>query len=84
MQTRIFEAARRRRRVVVATIAEASLTIDGIYYVVDGFVKQKAYNAKVAGLPRRGPHLAGRGQRRAGPGGPARQGLPPLHGGRLP
>lgn len=36
-------------QVVVATnIAEASLTIDGIYYVVDpGFVKQKCYNAKV-------------------------------------
>ena len=34
--------------VVATNIAEASLTIDGIYYVVDpGFVKQKAYNAKV-------------------------------------
>ena len=50
MQTRIFEPAPPgARKVVVATnIAEASLTIDGIYYVVDpGFVKQKAYNAKV-------------------------------------
>ena len=50
MQTRIFEAAPPgSRKVVVATnIAEASLTIDGIYYVVDpGFVKQKAYNPKV-------------------------------------
>lgn len=39
----------RLRQVVVATnIAEASLTIDGIYYVVDpGFVKQKCYNPKV-------------------------------------
>jgi ATP-dependent RNA helicase DHX8/PRP22 len=49
-QTRIFEAAPPgARKVVVATnIAEASLTIDGIYYVVDpGFVKQKVYNAKV-------------------------------------
>ena len=35
-------------QVVVATnIAETSLTIDGIYYVVDpGFVKQKVYNSK--------------------------------------
>ena len=50
MQTRIFEPPPPgARKVVVATnIAEASLTIDGIYYVVDpGFVKQKAYNAKV-------------------------------------
>jgi len=50
MQTRIFDAAPPgSRKVVVATnIAEASLTIDGIYYVVDpGFVKQKAYNPKV-------------------------------------
>ena len=35
-------------QVVIATnIAETSLTIDGIYYVVDpGFVKQKIYNPK--------------------------------------
>jgi HrpA-like RNA helicase len=44
LQTRIFEPAPPgTRKVVVATnIAEASLTIDGIYYVVDpGFAKQK-------------------------------------------
>jgi len=44
VQTRIFEPAPPgTRKVVVATnIAEASLTIDGIYYVVDpGFAKQK-------------------------------------------
>ena len=33
--------------VVATNIAETSLTIDGIYYVVDpGFVKQKVYNSK--------------------------------------
>jgi ATP-dependent RNA helicase DHX8/PRP22 len=49
MQTRIFEPAPPgARKVVVATnIAEASLTIDGVYYVVDpGFAKQKVYNPK--------------------------------------
>ena len=43
-QPRIFEPAPPgTRKVVIATnIAEASLTIDGIYYVVDpGFSKQK-------------------------------------------
>jgi len=50
MQSRIFEPATAgTRKVVIATnIAETSITIDGIYYVVDpGFVKQKAYNAKL-------------------------------------
>lgn len=50
MQTRIFEPAPPgSRKVVVATnIAEASLTIDGIFYVVDpGFAKQKVYNPKL-------------------------------------
>nr|XP_042908031.1 ATP-dependent RNA helicase DHX8 isoform X3 [Parasteatoda tepidariorum] len=49
MQTRIFEPAPLgSRKVVIATnIAETSLTIDGIYYVVDpGFVKQNVYNSK--------------------------------------
>lgn len=50
MQTRIFDAAPPgSRKVVLATnIAEASLTIDGIYYVVDpGFAKQKLHNPKM-------------------------------------
>jgi len=50
IQSRIFDpAAPGTRKCVVATnIAEASLTIDGIYYVVDpGFCKQKCYNPKL-------------------------------------
>lgn len=50
MQSRIFEPAPKgsRKCVVATNIAEASLTIDGIYYVVDpGFCKQKAFNPKV-------------------------------------
>ena len=49
MQSRIFEPAPAgSRKVVIATnIAETSLTIDGIFYVIDpGFVKQKIYNPK--------------------------------------
>ncbi|ESQ47319.1 hypothetical protein EUTSA_v10028287mg [Eutrema salsugineum] len=49
MQSRIFDpSSPGTRKVVVATnIAEASLTIDGIYYVVDpGFAKQNVYNPK--------------------------------------
>ncbi|XP_047148296.1 probable pre-mRNA-splicing factor ATP-dependent RNA helicase DEAH5 [Vigna umbellata] len=49
MQYRIFEPAPPgKRKVVVATnIAEASLTIDGICYVIDpGFAKQNVYNPK--------------------------------------
>ena len=47
-QLRVFERTpRNTRKIVVATnVAEASVTIDGIVYVVDaGFVKMPAYNA---------------------------------------
>ena len=50
MQSKIFEPAPPgSRKVVLATnIAETSITIDGIYYVVDpGFVKQNSYDPKV-------------------------------------
>jgi ATP-dependent RNA helicase DHX8/PRP22 len=50
MQSRIFEPAPRgsRKCIIATNIAEASLTIDGIYYVVDpGFCKQKVFNAKL-------------------------------------
>ena len=49
MQTRIFDPAPpgTRKCVIATNIAEASLTIDGIFYVVDpGFAKQKVFNAK--------------------------------------
>ncbi|KAK7748662.1 DEAH-box ATP-dependent RNA helicase prp22 [Cytospora paraplurivora] len=50
MQSKIFDPAPPgSRKVVLATnIAETSITIDGIYYVVDpGFVKQNAYDPKL-------------------------------------
>ncbi|KAF5836009.1 P-loop containing nucleoside triphosphate hydrolase protein [Dunaliella salina] len=49
VQTRIFEPAPpgKRKCVVATNIAEASLTIDGVYYVVDpGFSKMKVFNPK--------------------------------------
>ena len=49
MQIKIFEPTPpNARKVILATnIAETSLTIDGIIYVIDpGFCKQKTYNAK--------------------------------------
>ncbi|KAL2630690.1 hypothetical protein R1flu_015376 [Riccia fluitans] len=49
LQAKIFEETPEgARKVVLATnIAETSLTIDGIKYVIDpGFVKQKSYNPR--------------------------------------
>lgn len=50
LQQKIFDPAPTgARKIVIATnIAEASITIDGIYYVVDpGFSKIKVYNPKL-------------------------------------
>jgi ATP-dependent RNA helicase DHX8/PRP22 len=50
MQSRIFEPAPpgSRKCIIATNIAEASLTIDGIYYVVDpGFCKQNVFNPKL-------------------------------------
>lgn len=55
MQTRIFDPAPpgTRKCVIATNIAEASLTIDGIYYVVDpGFAKQKVRGHEAPGLVR--------------------------------
>jgi ATP-dependent RNA helicase DHX8/PRP22 len=50
MQSKIFDPAPAgSRKVVIATnIAETSITIDGIFYVIDpGFVKQSTYDPKL-------------------------------------
>jgi ATP-dependent RNA helicase DHX8/PRP22 len=50
MQSRIFDPSPpgTRKCVIATNIAEASITIDGVYYVVDpGFCKQNVYNAKI-------------------------------------
>jgi ATP-dependent RNA helicase DHX8/PRP22 len=51
MQSRIFEPAPpgSRKCIIATNIVESSLTIDGIYYVVDpGFCKQNVYNPKLS------------------------------------
>ncbi|CAK9003303.1 Probable pre-mRNA-splicing factor ATP-dependent RNA helicase DEAH5 (DEAH RNA helicase homolog PRP22) [Durusdinium trenchii] len=50
MQSKIFEPAPpgARKLVVATNIAEASITLDGVYYVVDpGYAKQNVYNPKL-------------------------------------
>ena len=50
MQSKIFEAAPKgvRKCIVSTNVAETSLTVDGIRYVIDsGFCKLKVYNPKI-------------------------------------
>lgn len=50
MQAKIFDKAPEgtRKCIVSTNIAETSLTVDGIYYVIDtGYVKMKVYNPKM-------------------------------------
>ncbi|EOQ99253.1 Pre-mRNA-splicing factor ATP-dependent RNA helicase PRP16 [Wallemia ichthyophaga EXF-994] len=48
LQSKIFERANERKCIVATNIAETSLTVDGIMYVVDsGYSKLKVYNPRV-------------------------------------
>lgn len=48
VQKKIFDRLDRRKVVVATNIAETSLTVDGVRYVVDsGLVKMKVFNAKL-------------------------------------
>mmetsp|Transcript_357 Transcript_357/g.335 ORF Transcript_357/g.335 Transcript_357/m.335 type:complete len:94 (+) Transcript_357:1592-1873(+) len=48
VQAKIFEKSEIRKCVVATNIAETSLTLDGVRYVVDsGFCKLKVYNPKI-------------------------------------
>jgi pre-mRNA-splicing factor ATP-dependent RNA helicase DHX38/PRP16 len=48
MQSKIFEPSPYRKVVIATNIAETSLTIDGIKFVIDtGFCKLKVYNPKI-------------------------------------
>lgn len=50
LQAKIFDKAPEgtRKCIVSTNIAETSLTVDGIYYVIDtGYVKMKVYNPKM-------------------------------------
>lgn len=47
-QAKIFEASDRRKCIVATNIAETSLTLDGVRYVVDsGYCKLKVYNPRI-------------------------------------
>mmetsp|Transcript_50693 Transcript_50693/g.82285 ORF Transcript_50693/g.82285 Transcript_50693/m.82285 type:complete len:1345 (-) Transcript_50693:31-4065(-) len=48
MQARIFESSEKRKVIVATNIAETSLTVDGIKFVIDtGYCKLKLYNPKM-------------------------------------
>lgn len=48
VQARIFEISKFRKCIVATNIAETSLTLDGVRYVVDtGFCKLKVYNPRI-------------------------------------
>ena len=48
VQAKIFEASSQRKCIVATNIAETSLTLDGVKFVIDtGFCKLKVYNPKI-------------------------------------
>ena len=48
VQAKIFESSSQRKCIVATNIAETSLTLDGVKFVIDtGFCKLKVYNPKI-------------------------------------